>query len=349
MPTITRQISGSNDDGSKSVYGGGWAVGDLITGESFFSGDYTAGLRFNNIAIPQGATITSASIRLQATLGVSINLQQKVYGIAEDDTASMVTDPTGRTKTSANVDWDIINTTSNANYDSPDLKTIVQEIVNRAGWVSGSDMGFLILDDGSNDTQIWKDYSESAPNSAILTINYVSPVTSQQITKALVYKVIGTPGAPQKKLRYRVVDPESYPVVFSGVKVGKANVNALNTNDPDRLNFISQKGTLKYFIEGFGSFIVDETIDPADYTVVSDPTTHNLGFYPIIFVFAKDNLMTNFEPLGVRHAGSGAERRISYIITKTQLFIKCSGFNLAPEVFRIDYYYKIFKNNLKLG
>jgi hypothetical protein len=104
----------------------------------------------------------------------------KLQGIAEDNTADYSTDPSGRTRTSASVLWHgFTQSAFNTYQDSPDISTIIQEIVNRAGWSSGNALGIAIPDDGS---------------SAHVVGNFVghggSPDESAQIT--IVYHVAGT-------------------------------------------------------------------------------------------------------------------------------------------------------------
>jgi hypothetical protein len=64
-----------------------------------------------------------------------------VKGEDVDDSATFSTkaDFDGRTRTTASVDIDTI-TAEDALWYSYDIKTIIQEIVNRAGWATGQDM-----------------------------------------------------------------------------------------------------------------------------------------------------------------------------------------------------------------
>ena len=107
--------------------------------------------RFNSVAIPQGATISSA--KFQFYLDVAGNQTSILHGIDEDDTAGMASSPFGRDKTTASSDFSYdqwTTYTTGAFRDSPSVSSVVQEIVNRAGWASGNDMGFLWEDDSSS-------------------------------------------------------------------------------------------------------------------------------------------------------------------------------------------------------
>ncbi len=114
-------------------------------------GDYPAhtGLRFQNVIVPKGATITNAYIDFtvgQADSGEATALT--IYGEDNDEPAIFTStngDISGRTKTSANLNWEPPTwDTVGETKTTPNLATIVQEIVNRADWCGGDDMAFII-------------------------------------------------------------------------------------------------------------------------------------------------------------------------------------------------------------
>jgi hypothetical protein len=128
-----------------------------------------AGMRFTGITIPQGTTITSAFIDLVSRRIVTGTTNTTIVGQLIDDASvilapscptcfcginnpaclyffSMFTstfDITGRGETIASVAWNgvpVANT--GVTLTSPDVSSIVQEIVDRPGWASGNDMFF---------------------------------------------------------------------------------------------------------------------------------------------------------------------------------------------------------------
>ncbi len=119
-------------------------------GNGFFS---HAGIRFSNVTIPNGATIVGAYIEMTCAFtsdGVPCNA--RIYGEDEDDPAPFSTyaDFMGRTRTSHSVNWNNIpNWTEGNTYQSPDITSIIQEIVDRVGWASGQHMTIFIQDNGS--------------------------------------------------------------------------------------------------------------------------------------------------------------------------------------------------------
>ena len=149
--------------------------------------DQIVGLRFKNVQIPQGATITNAYIEFtagsfyncsyshtaaeyldpptnsnpnpiadptsstydgncQSDLELSIHGQDVNDALTFSDTAN---DISGRTKTTASQTWTLDESsdpwdTEGETRQTPQLKTIVKEIVDRDGWSNGSPMAFIL-------------------------------------------------------------------------------------------------------------------------------------------------------------------------------------------------------------
>ena len=118
-------------------------------------GEQHVALRFQDINIPQGATVNSAKIEFVAYNNRSGAMDVEIYGLAAnnagpwpDTTDNYLKDllaPPRTGLTSASESW---NVTANwwrySRYSTPDLTAIVQEIVNRGGWTSGNTMAFVI-------------------------------------------------------------------------------------------------------------------------------------------------------------------------------------------------------------
>jgi|GEM_PF-3828512 len=115
----------------------------------------TAGLRFPNLGIPRGATITNAVLSwMGGDTSNSNYLNLNIFGEAADNAAtfSATNDPTTVTTTTASSNDEVKTTTpwkSGASYFSSKITTVVQEIVNRSGWASGNAMVFIIKNNGS--------------------------------------------------------------------------------------------------------------------------------------------------------------------------------------------------------
>jgi len=118
-----------------------------------------AGIRFQGVAIPQGSTILSANLRLTVN-GVATGTVCNVKIRAEDsDSAaafSDLSDFTSRAETSAGVDWDNLGAYGLGDLVStPNISAVIQEVIDRAGWVSGNDL-VLFLDDNGSDIDAYR-------------------------------------------------------------------------------------------------------------------------------------------------------------------------------------------------
>ena len=117
---------------------------------------YYGGMRFLNITIPQGATILSAYLKLKANLNLAVTtVNTRFEGQNSDDTNTFVEDPItdyeGRPRTVAKVNCNAIPAwVLGTLYTSFDIKTIIQEIVNRGGWTSGNSIVIFWNENGSS-------------------------------------------------------------------------------------------------------------------------------------------------------------------------------------------------------
>ncbi len=107
------------------------------------------GLRFRDIAIPQGATIDSAFITIHCHEGKDSGhvCLINISGEAADNAVTFDWTPpvTDRPRTSASVKWTVAEKWIIWKpYSSPDLGGIIQEIVNRPGWKSGNAIALIL-------------------------------------------------------------------------------------------------------------------------------------------------------------------------------------------------------------
>jgi len=168
VPDITENITNDADDGYEynSAF---WLNGSYIkVGKGSY--EYHAGLRFQTIGVPQGATIDLANLKFYVQYKSGTPLS-KIYGDDVDDAVawSASNRPTQITKTTAN---------TNANPTTTGLKTydvtdIVQEIVDRDSWVSDNDMRFGVINQAVGSTYFrFYDYLHSSGDPSVLEIDY---------------------------------------------------------------------------------------------------------------------------------------------------------------------------------
>lgn len=135
--------------------------------------DQVVGLRFQNVRVPQGATITSATIEFEATGDESVDTSLFFKGEDHDDSAPFTTTEnniSSRIKTTASVDWNSIPAwTDGSRYQSPDITSIIQEIVNRTGWCGNNALSILLEGTGLRNAKAFEASTTSAPK---LNIEY---------------------------------------------------------------------------------------------------------------------------------------------------------------------------------
>lgn len=127
---------------------------NVLSGNAGGATTIVPAFRIQSVTIPQGATINSALLELVQALGHSTStVNLKIRLDDSDDSAAIanITDYLARTRTTAQVDWNAVaSTTTGVPITTPDFASPVQEVVDRAGWVSGADMMPLIEDNGSS-------------------------------------------------------------------------------------------------------------------------------------------------------------------------------------------------------
>lgn len=149
-----------------------------------FGGDGTykisSSYRFPAVTIPQGSTIDSATLDLTLTDTGSQEGTPFVYIYAydADDTATAVR-PSTNTPTTAYVSWSVSANTPGSTITSPDIKTVVQEIVDRGGWVSGNALNIWVYSTSTaRNFRRTISYDEGSGRGAQINITYTAPLGS---------------------------------------------------------------------------------------------------------------------------------------------------------------------------
>ena len=125
--------------------GSAYSVGVFRYNEGWLSTRYrfyNVFLRFTNVTIPSGSTISAAKLKVDFLSGSERTFQINGYDLDNVSQPSSASDGSHMYHTSANASWTV--SASAAVHDSPEIKTIVQEIVDRSGWASGNAMMFSI-------------------------------------------------------------------------------------------------------------------------------------------------------------------------------------------------------------
>jgi hypothetical protein len=181
-PTIlNRSIAAGSDDAEQQASGAVDLVSsDIELVQDGSSNNQTDGLRFTNITVPSGATITNAYIQFQVdevTTANPVNLT--VRGELNPNPVTFTTatnNVSSRPNTIANVAWSNVPTwptvgARGQDQRTPEIKTIVQELIGQGGWASGNAMAFKITGTGKRTAEA---FESGAAIAASLHIEYTT-------------------------------------------------------------------------------------------------------------------------------------------------------------------------------
>jgi hypothetical protein len=146
--SVTQDSDDLNEDGSGNVTEGVGGGGIMLLTANFAQ---FIGLYFRNVNIPQGTVLTSALLTVTTTIGLD-QIGATVYADADDDAPPGVIGAvnfnlSGRPHTTAQLTWDAV--LPDAAPSTFDVTAVIQEIVNRPGWLPGNNIMLLLEDDNT--------------------------------------------------------------------------------------------------------------------------------------------------------------------------------------------------------
>lgn len=168
--TLEKRVTAGSDDAEETASGSvSLSSSDL---ELVFDvdSDQVVGIRFTDLDIPNSALIERAYIQFAVD---ETNTGATFLNIRGEDSDSAVNfssglnDISSRTPTSALVNWeppvwDVVDA-QGAAQRTPDLSTVVQEIVNRPGWKDGNALAFIITGSGERTAESYEGSVAAAP------------------------------------------------------------------------------------------------------------------------------------------------------------------------------------------
>ncbi|NVJ59386.1 MAG: metallophosphoesterase [Gammaproteobacteria bacterium] len=173
--TLERRISDSDDDAEERANGSVKLDSsdlDIVKDKD----EQVIGLRFTDLNIPNSAEILTAKIQFTADETQERETSLVIRGEDINNAPrfrSETNNISNRTTTNASVSWNPPGWKregqSGRKQRTPDIRTIVQEIVSRNGWRAGNDMVFIIDGNGKRTAE---SYDGDQNKAAILTIEY---------------------------------------------------------------------------------------------------------------------------------------------------------------------------------
>ncbi len=159
LPVLDRSVEASTDDAEEHTDAGengrmeGITSTDLELGrEDDWPDQQLCGMRFNNITIPNGATIVSAYLEFTIDEQDTGQMSLTVFGELSPDVPDTFTTAaynlSSRPRTSAEVDWidlpDWLSSMVGTKQQTPDISSIISEITGQAGWAAGNSLVLLV-------------------------------------------------------------------------------------------------------------------------------------------------------------------------------------------------------------
>ena len=160
-----------------------------------WSGDQAVGFRFQDIAIPSGSIIKNAHIQFTTGFaGISVgfsNLNIRAHDIGDAPTfVSEENNISGRTMTSSVVNWQPPNWSdpneAGTKQQTPDLKNIIQEVINRSDWEEDNSLAFIFTGIG---VRVPFAYDGDPNKAAKLVIEVSLPLSSTPVTNLIINEI----------------------------------------------------------------------------------------------------------------------------------------------------------------
>jgi PKD repeat protein len=175
--TIEVRVAASLDDAEEKLSGGMRLTSSDLE-FVYDSGNQTVGIRFNGLTIPPGAAIVNAFIQFQVEESASEATTLTIEGQAVDNAptfADVRYNVSSRLRTTASVPWSPVPWTTKGDagpeQQTPNIATVIQEIVNRPGWSSGNSLVIIIAGTGERVAESFDGIPDAAP---LLHIEYSS-------------------------------------------------------------------------------------------------------------------------------------------------------------------------------
>jgi len=179
--TFNYQVNNGDDDAEQAESGGAMYTdsSDLELVFDSFAGqnNQTVGIRFNDISLPQGVTILNAYIQFTTDELGSEATNLAIRGEKNDNSAIFTIDNfniSSRAVTTSMVHWNNVPEwnsvgASGVDQQTPNLREIVQEIIDVPNWQPFNSMSFFITGSGKRTAESFNGSQSDAPR---LVINY---------------------------------------------------------------------------------------------------------------------------------------------------------------------------------
>ncbi len=172
---LNRRIAAGSDD-AEQFAGGHVSLNSNDLELVYDKSNQTVGLRFTTLTIPRGATILTAYVQFKADEAQSEATSLLIQGQAAGNAGTFVnasTNISSRPRTTASVSWspsawNLVGEVG-VGQRTPDLKTAIQEIVNRSDYGTGSALVIIVTGSGHRTAE---SVEGNAAGAALLHVEY---------------------------------------------------------------------------------------------------------------------------------------------------------------------------------
>jgi hypothetical protein len=189
---MTVKVSDANDDAEENKFDGSIDLSssdlELAIDERTWplsDKNQLIGVRFRGLNIPQGATITSSYIQFFSERDNSASTNISIYGEKTSNApfyTSSNHDLSSRLRTTSMVSWSIpswVNGNQGLTEQTPNLNSLITEIVSQPTWQIGNSMSFLFEGSGTRSSHSYDGNASLAPE-LFVTYNMNGVSTSTQ-------------------------------------------------------------------------------------------------------------------------------------------------------------------------
>ncbi|OGM57247.1 hypothetical protein A3A50_00530 [Candidatus Woesebacteria bacterium RIFCSPLOWO2_01_FULL_38_20] len=192
--TVSVKVSQSPDDAEEAISAKTVSLtsGDLELGSDYdvtgtISTPQIVGIRFAGLNIPQGAIITDAYIEFEADEATSRSTSVDIYAENSDNSLVFTTQSgnlSARPKTLTKVSWSNIPAwdTTGVKKTSPNLVSVIQQVVNRSGWKSGNALTMLITGSGKRTARSYDGLTAGPAGAPRLVVTFTTSTVTPSPT-----------------------------------------------------------------------------------------------------------------------------------------------------------------------
>ncbi|MEN8158647.1 MAG: metallophosphoesterase family protein [Myxococcota bacterium] len=179
--TVERAVAAGQDDAEQAVAGGAMDLaGGVLELGSADATPQLVGLRFTDLPLPAGATVDGAYVQFQVQQRSRNPASLLIEADAADDAPPFTATPydlEARLRTAAAVPWTPPDWKKGggglAGARTPELAPLLQELVDRAGWIPGNAIALVFSGTGSRAA---KSRDATPSGAALLHVDYTLPL-----------------------------------------------------------------------------------------------------------------------------------------------------------------------------